>query len=307
MSIFSYQCLENKLGEESMLLHILKSLRPKQWTKNFLLFAALIFTDNWRSEEKLILTCFAYVVFCFISGGIYLLNDVLDAQRDRLHPVKRKRPVASGVLPKTYAVAAGLGFILTGLLGSFRLNYPFFLTVAFLYFLLQLAYSLALKNVVILDALMISAGFVLRAVAGAVAISVKISPWILVCTGLLALFLALGKRRHELILLRDQVSNHRLSLQDYSIPLLDQMLSVVASSTVVAYSLYTFTSETAQKTHYLMLTIPFVFYGIFRYFYLIHKQNMGGEPEDIFLQDKPLLINILLWVATCSFILYAKK
>lgn len=281
---------------------LIESIRPKQWTKNLLIFAALLFTANLTDINLLVRSTLAFILFCFLSGSAYILNDLTDLEEDRAHPFKCKRPLASGRLKVSSTLGFSLFLAIFSLIAGYHLSFNFFLT-ALIYFLLNLVYSLSLKNIVIIDVLSISLGFVLRAVAGAVVIEVAISPWLLICTLLLALFLALGKRRQELTLLKDKAGYHRRILKRYSSSLLDQMISVVTSSTVIAYCLYTFTSETAQKAKFLMLTMPFVLYGIFRYLYLIYQKGEGGEPETILLKDKPLIVNILLWIIVCGIII----
>ena len=281
------------------------SLRPNQWTKNLIVFAALALSKHLFEPEPLGRVVLAFVLFCALSGTVYLLNDVADIERDRLHPVKRLRPIASGALsPRAAAlVAAGLALASAG--ASLLLG-PLFAACAAAYLILNLLYSFYLKEAVILDVLCISLGFVLRAVAGAVAIGVLISEWLLVCTFLLALFLALAKRRHELVSLAATATGHRKSLAEYSPYLLDQMISVVTASCVTAYAFYTLAPETVAKyrTHRLAWTIPFVLYGIFRYLYLVHRKEQGGSPTDILLTDRPLLATVALWAAAIVLIVY---
>lgn len=289
---------------------LLLSLRPRQWTKNGVVFMALVFSVNqyWRLQDpqdalsRLTLSFSAFVLFCALSSGEYLVNDLLDIQKDRAHPTKRNRPLASGRLAPAYAVVASVALIGGGVAGSFTLN-PYFGIVAAAYAALTLTYSLFLKHMVILDTFSIAGGFVLRAVAGAVAISVPISPWLYLCTSLGALFLGISKRRHELLLLEEDAAEHRGILREYSLQLLDNMSGVVAPSLVVAYSFYTFSAEGLPKNHAMMLTIPFVLYGVLRYQYLVHIKNMGGGPEDALLTDRPLLLDIILWVITSGVIL----
>lgn len=284
----------------SRIYWLLKTMRPKQWTKNLVIFAALIFSKNLLVPDLLGRSAAAFGLFCLLSGSVYIINDLIDLERDRAHPKKKYRPLAAGRLSVSTAVTA---VILTGgvsLAAAFMLHRLFGL-VALGYFLLVLAYSLWLKNVVIVDVLTIGMGFILRAVAGAVVIAAPISPWLLVCTFLLALFLALTKRRHELLLLEGEAGSHRKILQEYQPAMLEQMISVVTSSTVMAYSLYTFT---AGHSRWLMATIPFVIYGIFRYQYLVHQKDIGGSPEVALLRDAPLLINVALWVVASALILY---
>jgi 4-hydroxybenzoate polyprenyltransferase len=285
---------------------IFKTMRPRQWTKNLLVFAALIFSQNLFNLPMLKDTTIAFVIFCLLSGSVYTLNDLLDLKQDRTHPKKSQRPLASGELQPPIAIVSGIFLVVLSLANAFWLNTNFGF-IALGYFILQIAYSTALKHVVILDVLTVSIGFVLRAIAGAEVINVPISSWLLVCTILLALFLSLGKRRHEIILLEENAANHRKILYEYSPGLLDQMISVFTASTVVAYALYTMSAETINKfqTDNLKYTIPFVLYGIFRYLYLIHQKSEGGSPEKILLNDKPLLVNIILYLLTVWFFTYA--
>jgi 4-hydroxybenzoate polyprenyltransferase len=286
---------------------IFNSLRPQQWIKNFFIFAALIFSQNIFTLSLVAKTVVAFVSFCVISSALYILNDLKDIEEDKLHPVKSKRPLASGRLKKSYAilsffVLSALAFILAATL---NIN---FLFVTLIYFILQIAYSFWLKHVVILDIFVIAAGFLLRVVAGGLAIEVSLSSWLLICTILLALFLAMGKRRHELVLLDDEAKDHRPILKEYNPYFLDQMIAVVTASTVIAYCLYTISAETVAKfgTRNLLYTVPFVLYGIFRYLYLIHQRHEGGTPETLIIKDKPLLIDIFLWIGTAVFILYLR-
>jgi len=281
-------------------------MRPKQWTKNLILFAALIFSQNLFSLSVLAQAVAAFIIFCIISGCVYIINDLLDLTQDKIHPIKSTRPLASGKLKPSTAMAAVV-FLLLLSFGSAVLgcNYQFTI-VALCYFILQLAYSTYLKHVVILDVFSIAAGFVLRAIAGAEVIAVPFSTWLLFCTILLSLFLALSKRRHELILLEDDAIHHRKILFEYSPYLLDQMIAVVTASTVITYTLYTVADETVGKfgTDRLKYTVPFVLYGIFRYLYLIHQKNEGGSPEKVLLNDIPLILCILLYGVTVGLIIY---
>ncbi len=247
----------------------------------------------------------AFFVFCALSGAVYLINDVLDREQDRRHPLKAKRPIASGALKVSVAVVAAVVLGSGALAVAFTLGLPF-LAVSAAYLALQFAYSLVLKHIVILDVMTIAAGFTLRAVAGGAAIMVPVSHWLVLCTTLLALFLALAKRRHELVLLADTAIEHRRILEDYSPYLLDQMISVVTASTLIAYAFYTISPETTEKfgTSLLSLTIPFPLYGIFRYLYLVHQKEMGGNPSDLLLADRPLLACIGLWAVAIVLIVY---
>jgi len=247
----------------------------------------------------------AFGIFCGLSGAIYLLNDVADRDKDRLHPEKRSRPVAAGRLSVGAALAAAAVLIVTGLAAAAWLSRPF-AVAAVAYVLLLSAYSARLKHVVIVDVLVVAIGFVLRAAAGALAIDVAISGWLLICTILLALFLALGKRRHEYLTLEGEALHHRPVLAEYSAALLDQMIAVVTASTVTAYALYTMSPETVAKfrTQLLPATLPFVLYGIFRYLYLLYRRQLGGAPSEAFLSDRALLLNTLGWIAAVLLIIY---
>lgn len=282
---------------------LVRSMRPKQWPKNAFVFAAIVFDGQFFELPLLARTVLAALIFCLVSGVIYLVNDLVDIEKDRQHPKKRHRPLASGELSTTTAIVAAVAIMAVSLPLSFVLSSGFGAVVTG-YFVLQVAYSFILKNLAIIDVLSVSAGFVLRAVAGAVVIDVTISPWLYVCTTLLALLISFSRRRHELVLLGGEAGNHRASLDDYSIHLLDHMIAVTAATTIIAYSLYTFLAPNVPANHAMMLTIPFVLYGIFRFLYLIHVHNEGGSPEEMFLQDKPLLINLGFWGLTVVAILY---
>lgn len=287
---------------------ILKSMRPAQWTKNFFVFAALIFARKFFDEPLLLRVGGAFLIFCLQSGAFYIFNDFCDREEDKAHPKKSQRPIARGDLKPAEALTTFILFSLGSLGAAFFLHRSLFLVVV-LYFLLQLAYSLKLKQVVILDIFVIAAGFVIRVIAGGLVIDVPISSWLLICASLLALFLAMSKRRHELVLLEDRASEHRPILKEYSAYLLDQMIAVVTASTLIAYCLYTISEETVEKfgTRNLVWTSGFVLYGIFRYLYLVHQKKKGGSPEEIVLQDKPLLANIVLWIGAVILILYLRK
>lgn len=285
--------------------NILKSMRPHQWTKNFFVFAPLIFSENIFNFPLVLRSFFAFAIFCALTGAIYIFNDLRDVDEDRRHPVKSLRPIASGRLGKTPALTAFAFLCVLSLALSLLLSLNFFL-LSLAYVLLQLAYSGWLKHIVILDVLLVAAGFLLRVIAGGVAIDVGLSEWLLICTFLLALFIALSKRRHELIFLEKDASSHRPSLKEYSPYLLDQMISVVTASTVMAYCLYTISEETIAKfgSSNLIFTVPFVLYGIFRYLYLIHQKNEGGSPEILLFKDRPFFLSILLWIFSAILILY---
>ncbi len=281
------------------------SMRPRQWSKNLFVFAGLIFSKSLSDLRLVIVSVLAFLLFCVLSSAVYLFNDVIDYREDSVHPSKCRRPIASGQMGRTRACFFAAVFAAVALVLSFLLSQHFGITAA-LYLGLMVLYSLFLKRLIIVDVLCISAGFVLRAAAGALAIDVQISSWLLICTGLLALFLGLSKRRHELLVLEDAAPGHRIALLGYNHLVLDQMISVVTASTVMAYALYTVSAETVVKfgTRLLGLTIPFVLYGIFRYLYLVHIKGEGGSPERSLLNDKPLLVDILLWIVASGLILY---
>ena len=292
-------------AQRPAVIHLLISLRPEQWTKNLFVFAALIFAQRLDDPGSVLRVAGAFAVFCALSGVVYLFNDVADRRTDASHPVKARRPIASGALSPRTAMMAAIAIGVPALAAAWWLR-PTFALVAAAYLLLMALYSGPLKHVVIIDVLAISIGFVLRVFAGAVVIDVPVSHWLLVCTILLALFLALSKRRHELVLLADGAKGHRRILQEYSPYLLDQMIGVVTASTLMAYMLYATSPETAERfgTSLLGLTIPFPLYGIFRYLYLVHHKEGGGSPSELLLTDRPLLLCVALWGVTVALIIY---
>lgn len=286
----------------NIILLFAKELRPKQWTKNLLVFAALIFTIPDITVNMFYAALAGFILFSFVSGAVYILNDLVDLELDRQHPTKKNRPMASGDLPPAIAVSAGSILLLFSLVTSYYLSIWFGLILT-IYFVLNVAYSFYLKNVVIIDVMVIATGFVLRAAGGAYVIDVPMTPWFIICTMLLALFLAISKRRHELTLVEqagDSEVDYRAVLDSYSTRLLDEMNSIVTTATIISYALFTFTSG---RTLNLMWTIPLVIYGIFRYLYLIHIENKGGQPDEILLQDKPILITVLLYTVLLVVIL----
>ncbi len=307
-----------KLGMWGRLGAIVQSMRPKQWTKNLALFVGLIFAQQLFTLTSFERAFVAFVVFCLASSCIYIFNDLLDLERDRQHPIKSKRPLASGDLPISWAVVT-IGLLLLSCAGLtlliFRMpiqqtdifaslggaNVLFTLTVV-TYILLMALYSVRLKHIVLLDVFIIAGGFVLRTLAGAVVIPVMISPWLYLVTILLSLFLALSKRRHELVLLQGEASNHRQILKEYSLPLLDQLIMIVVAATIMAYSLYTFQGPTGN--HHLMITIPLVLYGMFRYLYLMHMHMEGGSPEEVLLRDRHMLGTVVLCTVLVIIVLY---
>jgi 4-hydroxybenzoate polyprenyltransferase len=284
---------------------LFRSLRPEQWTKNLVLFAGLLFGLRLFDPNAILRSMAAAGIFCLLSGVVYLVNDVMDREADKRHPLKRNRPIASGALSPQLATVAAIVLAAGSLAAAWALGTMFFI-IAVAYVLMQTLYSGPLKHVVILDVLTISFGFVLRAAAGAVVVDVPISHWLLICTVLLALFLALSKRRHELVLLADGAASHRRILEEYSPYLLDQMIGVVTATTLMAYTIYTVSPETTQRfgTDWLGLTIPFPLYGIFRYLYLVHQKKGGGSPTTMLLADMPLLICVALWACTVVLIIY---
>jgi 4-hydroxybenzoate polyprenyltransferase len=287
---------------------LLTSLRPSQWTKNLLVFAGLLFGHRLFDERAVVEAVAAFVIFCALSGVVYLVNDIADRESDRQHPLKARRPIASGALPVATAAAAAVALGAVALAASAAIGSRF-AGVAAAYLALQFLYSGLLKHIVILDVLTIAIGFVLRAVAGAVAVNVEISHWLLVCTILLALFIALAKRRHEIVLLADGATQHRPILGEYNSYLLDQMIAVVTASTLMAYVFYTISPETQEKfgTGWLGLTIPFPLYGIFRYLYLVHRREGGGSPAELLLTDRPLLACVALWALAVAVIIYRPR
>lgn len=289
------------------LLGIVRSMRPRQWTKNLVVFAALIFSLNLDDTFLLTRTVIAFAVFCLLSGWVYLLNDLLDREKDRLHPIKRERPIASGSVPVGAVVIALVVLIVTGLGVAWWLGLDFFV-VAFGFVVLNTAYSLVLRSMVLLDVLAIAASFVLRALGGAEVLiasgePVRISPWLLLCTFFLSLFLALGKRRHEV---RSVSFDHRQSLQAYSVELVDRLTTVVVSVTVLCYSIYTIWPETVENfgTENLVFTVPFVFYGLARYLFLVTQQDKGGDPSEMLLTDRSIAGTVVLWVLAVVWIVY---
>jgi 4-hydroxybenzoate polyprenyltransferase len=280
-------------------------VRPQQWTKNLLVFAALLFAAQFTIPGQMARAALTFVGFCLASSAVYVMNDLLDREADRAHPRKRNRPIASGRIKPGTAVAVAIGLLTPGIaLAAAASRGAMACLVA--YVALQATYTLCLKRIVVLDVMSIAAGFVLRAVAGAYAIDAIISPWLLICTVLLALFLALSKRRSELFV-TDHPQQHRQVLEEYGPVFLDQLISIVTSCTVLAYILYTFSEQTTVKfhSHLMPLTSPFVLYGIFRYLYLIHQRSGGGEPEMLLIRDLPLFVNTLLWIATVAVIIFA--
>ncbi|WP_125153714.1 decaprenyl-phosphate phosphoribosyltransferase [Clostridium rectalis] len=276
-------------------------MRPKQWIKNGFVFAAIVFSGKFVETSLLLIAIKTFILFCLTSSTIYILNDLVDIEKDKLHPEKKNRPLPSGKVSKSTAIVLDIILLISVIyfsIGNMKL-FAIFMT----YIIVNIAYSFKLKNVVIVDVMIITFGFILRVQSGSIAIGITISPWLILCTTLLSLFLALNKRKSELITLNSKSGKHRKILEEYSIELLDNMLTIVTPSILIAYCLYTFSSI---QSNTMMFTIPFVLYGIFRYQYLMIKQNIGGKPEDIFTKDIPFLVNIVLWIISIIVIIYFK-
>ncbi len=287
-----------------MLKAIIREMRPRQWAKNVFIFAALIFDEQLTQKEPLLRTIAGFILLCLISSAVYIMNDIADVESDRAHPTKRNRPIAAGQLSIPLALVLAIAMAAFALAAGFALE-PGFGWIITLYFVLNLLYSLWLKHKPIIDVMIIAAGFVLRVAAGVVLIEVtRFSPWLYVCTTLLALIIGFGKRRAEIILLADGANAHRKVLDGYTIGFLDQLIVVVSATTIMAYSLYTFSAQNLPSNNLMMLTIPFVIYGVFRYLYLIHVEDAGGAPEELILSDRPLLATLILWGLLAVAILY---
>jgi len=287
-----------------MLKALIKSMRPRQWTKNAFVMAALVFDRQLDHPTALLRSIAGMILFCFLSGSVYLINDILDVEADRQHPLKRNRPIASGKLPIHVAVIATVVILVLIFPISYFLS-PEFALIALIYFLTNLAYSKWLKHIPLLDVLILASFYVVRVWAGVSLIHVeRFSPWLYVVTTLLALYIGFGKRRAELALLEDNASNHRRVLEGYTIPLLDQLITIVSATTIVSYSFYTFSAPNVPANHTMMLTIPFVLYGIFRYLYLVQIKCMGGEPEELLLRDRPLQLSISMWILSVLIVFY---
>lgn len=289
---------------------LLIELRPRQWTKNLVLFAGLVFSKSAADPALSLRSVLGFICFCLASGAVYIVNDLTDKEKDKLHPVKRNRPIASGRLSPGAAVGWALFLVAVTTVLAFYLGTSFF-AVFVIFLALNFSYSFKLKQIMALDVLSIAVGFVLRAIAGVEVLvgaepGIELSPWLLVCTLFLALFLSLGKRRAELAELDQDAERHRESLANYSMVLLNQMIAMVSAATVIAYSIYTISPGTVQKFHTekLVYTIPFVVYGLWRYLYLIFERRSGGNPSEVLLTDAPLLINVLAWVLVSAGILY---
>ena len=287
-----------------MLTALLKTMRPRQWTKNIFIFAALVFDKQLLNAESFLRTIAGFALFCLISSSVYIFNDLADIEADKLHPEKKNRPIPSGKLPIGAAWGAGITLVIVALALAYFLA-PGFEAVLIIYFIINMAYSKWLKHIPIIDVLIIAAGFVLRVHAGVTLIQVeRFSPWLYVVMTLLSLFLGFGKRRAELALLAHGAGSHRKVLDGYTLPLLDQYIMIVSGTTIVAYSLYTFSAPNVPENHSMMLTIPFVVYTIFRYLYLIEIKHAGGAPEEVLLSDRPFQIAMILWGVAVLAIFY---
>jgi 4-hydroxybenzoate polyprenyltransferase len=288
-----------------MFKYLFKAMRPRQWTKNAFVFAALVFDRQLTVWPSLQRTFLAFVIFCALSSGVYLINDCMDIEADRNHPIKKNRPIASGKLPVPVAIVAAWMLAIGAIVGAYFLA-PELAIISAIYFVMNLSYSKWLKKIPLIDVMVIAAGFVLRVAAGVSVIHVqRFSPWLYVVTTLLALYIGFGKRRAELTVLTEGApSSHRKVLDGYSLDFVDQLITIVSATTIIAYSLYTFSAPNLPENHAMMLTVPFVLYGVFRYLYLIKMKNAGGEPEELVLKDRPLQATVLLWGLTVLLIFY---
>ncbi|ABS40016.1 decaprenyl-phosphate phosphoribosyltransferase [Clostridium botulinum] len=282
---------------------IIALMRPKQWIKNFFVFAAIIFSGNLTNEIILKNNIITFILFCLTSSTIYILNDIVDLEKDKKHPEKKNRPLPSGRVSKSTAIIMNIVILFTVLFCSYKFVDYKIMYIYLLYIVMNIFYCFKLKNVVILDVMVITFGFVLRMESGSLATKVSVSPWLFLCTILLSLFLALNKRKSEIITLKDNRGSHRKILEEYSVELIDNMLTIVTPSILISYCIYTFSSVQSKR---MMYTIPFVLYGIFRYQYLMNNHNLGGKPEDVFGKDKPFLVNMVLWVISVVVIIYFK-
>jgi len=293
---------------KNTLLPFIIVLRPYQWTKNLLVFSGLIFSVSFFNKQHLQLSIAAFGIFCLASSGVYILNDLKDIRRDMRHPEKRMRPIPAGKISILHARILMTLLIAFASYFAFMVGKSFFI-ILMLYFIFNISYSFGLKNVVILDAMIVAMGFLLRAVSGCVAIHVNVSPWLFICSLMLSMLLSFGKRRNELNVLRDDARIHRNSLQFYTVQLLDMILTICAAASIVTYSLYTMALETIHRfgSQRLIMTTPFVLFGVFRYLYLIYTQNKGGDPTKLLSTDLPTIINGILWVLCIVYIIYGAK
>lgn len=292
----------------TLILPYILILRPYQWVKNLLLFSGLIFSASLFVNNDLLISILAFAIFCITSSGIYILNDLRDIEHDRINPTKKNRPLAAGKISEFKAVIIMVLLLVASAVSAFLLDKNFFFIIV-MYLLLNIAYSFGLKNIVILDAMIVASGFLLRVFAGCVIIHVKVTPWLFICTLSLALTLSFGKRRNELNVLKSEAKNFRETLGFYSTQLLDIILTICCATTVVTYSLYTMANETVQRfgNQHLIISMPFVMYGIFRYLYLIYTKNKGGDPTKLLLNDFPSLLNGFLWIASILYVIYGNN
>lgn len=287
-----------------MITALIRTMRPKQWAKNVFVFAALVFDEKLGEPYYFLRTVAGFVLLCVVSGTVYIINDVADIRKDRQHPRKRSRPLPSGQLSVTVAIAAAVGILLVAVPLSFLLDLGFGVTLT-AYLVIQVAYSFWLKNAVIIDVMLIAGGFLLRVAAGVPLVeATRFSPWLYICMTLLALLIGFGKRRHELVLLKENANAHRQSLEEYNLSLLDHAISIVTASFLLSYALYTFSAPNLPENHTMMLSIPFLLYAVFRYLYLIHVKGMGGAPEEIVFSDRPLEAAVVLWGLVVITVLY---
>jgi 4-hydroxybenzoate polyprenyltransferase len=296
--------LETKTNSSDVLVH-LTILRPYQWVKNLLVFSGLIFSTSLFKNDDILVSLVVFVLFCFASSGIYILNDLCDIQSDRMHPVKMHRPIAAGLVSKGSAVTMLIILLLSAIIFSYFTDKSFF-SIILVYIGLNIAYSFGLKKVVILDAFIVAIGFLLRAFAGCVVIHVDVTPWLFICTLSLALIVSFGKRRNEMNILKNDAKDHRETLQFYNIQLLDIVLTICSAMAIGTYSLYTMANETVTRfgSQRLIMTTPFVMYGVFRYLYLIYTQNKGGDPTKLLVRDIPTIVNGILWMLSVGYVIY---
>lgn len=291
-------------GERNNLAGLLRTMRPRQWIKSIIVYAALVFDGKLFVPELFLKTTIVFFAFCLISSSVYIINDLVDMEKDRQHPRKRNRPLASGQLQPVIAVGAAAVLAILSIVAAFWLS-PWAGVILLVYLGQNIAYSFWLKNIVIIDVMVLALGFLLRVLAGVVVVEVQnFSPWLYVCVTLLALFLGFGKRRQEIVLLEDEAANHRAILSEYNLPLLDQIIGMVVTATLVAYTFYSFDATTALAHSKMLLTVPFVFYMLARYLYLVHVKHLGGAPDELLLEDRPLLINSVLWAVAVVALIY---
>ena len=283
-------------------------IRPREWSKNLLVFSGVIFSKSLTDTNNLRVSFFGFLVFCAAASGIYIFNDLCDLAADCEHPIKKNRPLASGLLNVNFARVAMAFLFAIAAVGALMLSNMFAVVIG-VYLVTCIGYSLRLKDVVILDVILIASGFVLRAVSGAVLIGVAASEWLVLCTSMVALLIGFGKRRHEIVLLEEKAEEHRHSLSEYSLPFLDAIMNICAGAAVITYALYTRADETIARvgSSAMLLTIPFVVYGVFRYLFLVHKRKVGGDPVQILFSDRPTLLNLLLWIATAGVVIYLPR